>query len=277
MAELTAAVPKVRLPAVSGFMYASKQRDLESAIKNQCSSNNSPSRARAVLLPQGPFEHTSNISGALYSQLEVPRKCILLGESHARSRLRWSLVSQGEFRTPLGDVPIDVEMTKRLSELTPHFKEDPFMQRGEHAIEVQLPYLQTLGPSDLTIVPIIVNSNRIQEWEDVASAIKQVIDESDEPVLFICSTNLAQFAQQITIQNQNSMVLEYIKHTQFEDFCQYLQVEDISLGGLAVLGTFMQFNRCLGVSNIEVIAQGTSADFGGDPHSATGYASVRVE
>ena len=90
---------------------------------------------------------------------------MLLAPSHHYGFSGLASSSADYFRTPLGDVPVDQEALARAENL-PQVNRNDQAFTGEHALEVQLPFLQqTLGTFDL--IPFIVGDARPREIADV--------------------------------------------------------------------------------------------------------------
>ena len=80
-----------------------------------------------------------------------------------------AIMSEGEWETPLGNVPIDGELAASLKERFPLLHEDSSAHRGEHAAEVELPFLQLRQP-DLNFVPIALGTAQFEVLENSANA-----------------------------------------------------------------------------------------------------------
>jgi Predicted dioxygenase len=81
---------------------------------------------------------------------------VVLGTNHGAAWLDGVAVWEaGGWRTPLGDLAIDVDLAEAIVELGPPFAVDRPAHLGEHSIEVQLPLLQTVRPG-ARIVPLSV-------------------------------------------------------------------------------------------------------------------------
>ena len=80
----------------------------------------------------------------------------MLGTNHGAGWLRGVAVWEaGAWRTPLGDVEVDIGVVRRILEIGPPFVVDREAHRGEHSLEVQLPLLRTVGRR-ARIVPLSV-------------------------------------------------------------------------------------------------------------------------
>jgi len=66
-----------------------------------------------------------------------------------------SLWEAGAFRTPLGDVSVDDGFARALLETSPLVGPDHAAHASEHAVEVELPFLQ-LKRADVRIVPLVL-------------------------------------------------------------------------------------------------------------------------
>jgi len=82
------------------------------------------------------------------------------------------------YETPLGAVRVD-ESARALAAALPSVVLSDAAHRGEHSIEVQLPFLQRVLGSQVEIVPVVVgqvDANRVADlidalWQDQSSAV----------------------------------------------------------------------------------------------------------
>jgi len=235
-----------------------------------------PTHALAAIVPHGSFQHAGAVLGATLGRLQIPRRCILLGPSHTGSWMPWSLMAGGAYRTPLGDVLIDASCAEALMTRCAFLEHDAWSQRGEHAVEVVLPFLQRLGPADLTIVPIIMGSDDEHEFGQLALALAQVIRMQEEPVLLIASSDLSHYASHNDGSAQDQQLLDAIATLQGAALIERVRAEPTLMCGYGAVATVIDAARHLGATRTDVVAQQSSADGGGDPHSAIGYAGVLI-
>ncbi len=94
---------------------------------------------------------------------------VLIGPAHY-VRLRGVAVpTAGAFETPLGRVPVDQEALAALADL-PFVSEADAPHAPEHALEVELPFLQ-LVLSSFTLVPLVVGDATPREVADVLARL----------------------------------------------------------------------------------------------------------
>ena len=267
----------VRRPAVAGYYYPADPDALRKAIDAAVGTRTAPADARAVIVPHGSYPHAGGVAGAVWSRVAIPRRCILLGPSHTDSWMPWSLVERGAYRTPLGDVPIDEACVRALRERAPCLEPDTWGQRGEHAIEVVLPFLQRLGPPDLAIVPIVIGATA--EADDVAAlatALAQAVRLQEEPVLLIASSDLSHYEPLALAAQQDRALLEAISRLDGAGLLARVREHGIRMCGALAAACVLEAARHLGASAASRAGYGTSVDAGGDPHSVTGYAGVII-
>src|SRR5437588_2330991 len=138
----------LRLPAVAGRFYPSNPQELTSLIREY--SRPDPEReaisVKACLVPHAGYRYSGHVAGAVYARVAWPRKIIVLGVRHYPRGEPAAILSDGAWRTPLGDAPIDEGLAAELRGECPLLREDSVAHSTEHSLEVQLPFLQVLAP-----------------------------------------------------------------------------------------------------------------------------------
>lgn len=183
-------------------------------------------------------------------------------------------MAQGAYRTPLGDVPIDAAGAAMLRASCEFLEPDPSWQRGEHAIEVPLVFLQRLGPPDLAIVPIVADAGDRAQWEQLAATLSRMALE--EPSLLIASSDLSQYAPQGIVQRQDVRLLGAIHTLDGARLLRVVEEGSLAMCGASAVACVLEAAHACGAREATVAHYATSADAGGDPGSAIGYAGVIV-
>jgi AmmeMemoRadiSam system protein B len=265
----------VRRPAVAGFFYPAEPERLRDAVSGLLGAPQDPSDARAVILPHGGFQQCGAVLGAAVSRWRIPRRCILIGPAHTTSWLAWSLMSDGAYQTPLGEVPVDAELAQALAQRCPFLEPAAAAQRGEHAVEVILPFLQLRGPADLRIVPIITSSEQDEEIMALGEALAQAVRLAEEPVGLIASADLSHFQSAAAGGAQDEQLLAALCAVDPASLRRMAR-EGIAMCGDNAAAAVLEAARRLGATAGQTVAYGTSAQAGGDPDSTTGYAGILI-
>ena len=266
----------VRRPAVAGYYYPSDCAPLAQDVDRFAARQSPLEPAYAVVVPHGSYRHAGRVLGAAFGRVRVPRRCIAIGPSHTGSWMPWSLMADGAYRTPLGDLPIDVHGAEALRARCPFLEPDAWSQRGEHAIEVLVPFLQRLGPRDLRIVPIIMGAEDPAQGRQLADALAQVVRMQEEPVLLIASSDLSHYAPRARAAAQDRGLIDAMCTLDAGAMVRRVQEDTILMCGTGAVACVLDAAAALGATRGTLAAYGTSAEAGGDPDSVTGYAGLIV-
>jgi len=180
----------------------------------------------------------------------------------------------GAYRTPLGDVPIDSACADALRARCPFLSLDETWQRGEHAVEVVLPFLQRLAPANLSVVSVLIGSEDAAEWTQFSDALAQMILMQEEPVLVIASSDLSQYLPAPETVERDRLLIEAIGTLNVTIFTRAVHAQTVPVCGAAAIACWLGTVTRLGATTATLAAYGTSAEVGGDPHSAIGYAGL---
>ncbi|MEX2479924.1 MAG: AmmeMemoRadiSam system protein B [Gammaproteobacteria bacterium] len=151
----------VRAPAVSGLFYPATAAALRTEIDSFLRAVPGPplrTRPHAVIVPHAGYAYSGAIAAAAYRRLEPWRamihRVVLLGPPHREPVRGAATVTVDAFRTPLGDVPVD---RASLRTLIGHdaVTDNRLAHLAEHALEVQLPFLQGVL-DDFSIIPLLI-------------------------------------------------------------------------------------------------------------------------
>ena len=266
-------VSVVRRPAVAGYYYPADSetlaREVDALIGRQ-----PRAEVIAVVVPHGSIQRAGRIAGTTLGGVAIPPRVILLGPSHTNTPIGWSLMTSGAYRTPLGDVPVDERLAESLRARCPFLEPDPHAQRGEHAVEVLLPFLQRLGPAELSLVPIIMAREAGDELEALAEALAEVIRQQPSPVLLAASADLSSFGPTEAVRLADGRLIDAITSLDAARLFREAAASDLPMCGYGAVSCVLRAAKRLGAAGGRLVQYATSAEASGDPHSATGYGGV---
>jgi AmmeMemoRadiSam system protein B len=265
----------VREPAVAGRFYPAHPAKLRSDIKSYLSPSREKIQAIGCIAPHAGYMYSGAVAGAVFSALEIPQLCIILCPNHTGLGHPLAIMSSGAWRTPLGELPIDNELASQLLKTFPALTEDSAAHRAEHAIEVELPFLQTLWP-DVTFVPIAVGTSRFILLEQIGIAIAEVIQQSSSQVLIIASSDMNHYEDDATTRVKDNKAIEKILALDPPGLFEIVMNESISMCGFGPTVAMLTAGRRLGATKAELIQYATSGDVSGDRDMVVGYAGIVV-
>jgi AmmeMemoRadiSam system protein B len=267
----------VRPPAVAGRFYPSNPTTLASTVDEFLKAAGSRIHAFGIVAPHAGYMYSGRVAGAVYSRIEVPTRAIMLCPNHTGLGRPLSIMPRGAWETPLGEIQIDGEMCDLLMEVNPALEDDIMAHRFEHALEVQLPFLQRLCGSELRFVPITVG---ISEWDSLTrlgQSIAEAVQRSDSDVLIIASSDMNHYESDAVTRVKDAKAIEPMLNLDASGLYDAVHREDISMCGFGPATAMILACRQLGATHAELVRYATSADESGDFDHVVGYAGIVVD
>ncbi|MBM4448741.1 MAG: AmmeMemoRadiSam system protein B, partial [Chloroflexi bacterium] len=135
-----------RQPVVAGQFYPASATQLRAMIKKMVDEAAEKQEVIGLVSPHAGYVYSGPVAGAVISRVRFKDTFIILGPNHTGRGKPLSIMTQGQWQTPLGDVEIDRELAQCLLGLSRHLQDDDAAHQFEHSIEVQLPFLQYFKP-----------------------------------------------------------------------------------------------------------------------------------
>jgi len=267
----------LRAPAVAGRFYPRNPDDLRAEAKAYLSLAEASPLIRAIgcIAPHAGYMYSGHVAGAVFAQIEIPRRCIVIGPNHTGIGRPLAIMSEGAWQTPLGQAPIDAEMAEALKGLLPALQEDSAAHRGEHAIEVELPFLQLRQP-ELSFVPIVVGMRQFEVLDALGRAVAAVIREQKDPVLIVASSDMNHYESDDVTRIKDQQAIERILTLDPRGLYEVVTQQEISMCGFGPAVAMLTAARELGAKSAELLKYATSGDISGDRETVVGYAGVAV-
>ncbi len=181
----------LREPVLSGTWYPDDPATLAAEVDRYLALANPADRpaGRPLLLvvPHAGYTYSGPTAGKGYGLLrdERPERVIILAPNHRTPLVRCALTGCEAFATPLGQVPVDTRLSTQLA-TQPGFIRAESAHLVEHAVEIQLPFLQRLWPQNPpTILPILVPRLDEVVRHEAAQALCELWD--DKTLMIISS------------------------------------------------------------------------------------------
>lgn len=268
----------IRLPAVAGRFYTDQPAELTKQVQSFCAGVAAEGRHKAIacMVPHAGYRYSGHVAGAVYARLELPRRFVLLGPRHFPRGEAQAILSEGSWRTPLGLAQIDAELAAELKRACPALVEDQLAHRDEHALEVQLPFLQTLA-GDFRFVPIALGTRDYAALESLGEAIAAVVARSAEPALIVASSDMNHYEPDGITRVKDRMALDRIEALDPRGLLDVVLGQGITMCGVGPAVSMLTAARRLGAQRVDLIRYATSGDISGDYDEVVGYAGAIVE
>jgi AmmeMemoRadiSam system protein B len=266
----------VRHAAVAGRFYP---RDAGTLLADVRSYLTPPPAATISALgcvaPHAGYIYSGQVAGTVFAKLDLPRRCVVLGPNHTGRGKPLSIMSHGTWETPLGQAPIDSDLAASFKGQFPPLSEDMEAHRSEHAIEVELPFLQALRP-DFRFVPIALGTAQFAVLEALGEAVGEVVRAQSEPVLLIASSDMNHYENDSITRVKDQKAIDRVLALDARGLFDVVMNEEISMCGFGPAVVMLTAAKRLGAASAELVGYATSGDVSGDREMVVGYAGIVV-
>jgi len=259
--------PIIRQPAVAGLFYPGTATELAHDVRVMLAAAPIVEVAPKVLIaPHAGYIYSGAIAASAYATLKniAPRirRVILLGPTHRVAVRGLALPGAEVFATPLGEIELDMEAAQIISHL-PQVVVSPQAHAQEHALEVQLPFLQTVL-HDFKLLPLAVG---IATPEEVAEVLELLW--GGEETLIVISSDLSHYLPYELAQSVDHDTAQAVLHLQ-----QPLSHEQ-ACGGTPINGLILAARKHHLVPYLLDLRN--SGDTAGSRDGVVGYAAFAFE
>lgn len=255
-----------RQPAVAGMFYPAEQDVLRKFVTaSLADAVNYGKKPRIIISPHAGYVYSGLSAAAAFKQLEnldrnVSYKVLLVGPSHRVYMDSASFSPDGAFITPMGNVEIDIDETKRLLQKFPNILNNAVAHKMEHSLEVQLPFLQSVL-SDFSLIPIVYGGI---EMDELYAIIEEFL--VDDSRICVISSDLSHYYTQGKARELDSYCIKGVENL---DFKALSGCEACGKNGIAAAMRYALKHNL----KSKTLDYRTSGDVTGDMDSVVGYGS----
>jgi len=266
----------IRQPVFSGRFYPSDPEDLHKSIAGFLDAAEPRRSAIGMIVPHAGYMYSGHVAGAVYSRVEIPSRAIVLCPNHTGFGPPISIMSGGAWLTPLGHLDIDEEMCRALMDADEYLTSDIEAHRHEHALEVQLPFIQYIKGASVRFVPITVGTGNLQRLQTLGTAIAQAVQAIAPETLIIASSDMNHYESDAVTRVKDSKAIAEVLALNPEGLYDVVHRERISMCGFGPAVSMLTAAKILGASKAELVKYATSGDVSLDFDHVVGYAGVTV-
>jgi len=163
--------PKIRPPAVAGQFYAADRRLLQTTVSALLADAPPANELipKALIAPHAGYVYSGRVAASAFATLRASapsiKRVVLIGPTHYIPVRGIAAPTVEAFQTPLGTVPVDRGLLAAIADL-PFVAASDLPHAPEHAIEVELPFLQSVLPA-FTVAPLLIGDATPREVADV--------------------------------------------------------------------------------------------------------------
>lgn len=249
----------IRAPVAAGLFYPASADELGHAIDSLLSgARRTPAGALGLVAPHAGYAFSGPVAASAFASAPAAARVLLLGPSHFLPLAGMAVSSAEAWRTPLGEVPVADDL--RRGAISAGAIVDDAPHDRDHALEVELPFLQRTCPDGLEILPVAVGRTAAGEVADLIASLEAFV---------VVSTDLSHYFDQETAVLLDAETAKAVVGLRPEGIR-----DDRACGVFALRGLVEHARRH--DLELELIDLRTSADTAGDPSSVVGYGAFAL-
>jgi AmmeMemoRadiSam system protein B/AmmeMemoRadiSam system protein A len=280
--------PKVRPPYCAGSWYPGDKPALSSYVDELLDNAPAPSlsdKPLAVISPHAGYRYSAPVAAAGYRWLKghTYKRVIVMAFSHRAGGSYEGVDVPSDltaYETPLGKMPIDREVCDKLLG-HPMFASHANIDRGEHSLELQVPFLQRTLPG-AKLVPLLVGRISV---EDYAKATQAILPWIDDDTLLVASSDFTHFGQRFgyvpfkdeipdKLRDLGHKAAEQILECDFDGFVAHLDKTNDTICGRGPIKLLLRILSMQGGAKGTLAGFDTSGQQTGDWSNSVTYESI---
>ena len=265
----------IRRPAVAGSFYAGTRERLCAQIDSLRPEAAAPREAIAAVIPHAGYMYSGRVAAAVYAQITPPDTWVILGPNHTGSGAKASIMTSGTWETPLGAMAIDAELAQGILAGSSHLQDDPRSHAREHSIEVQLPFLQSVGGVS-SFVPIALFAFEYAVCREVGLAVAGAIRATGRRAVLAASTDMSHYVSRSVAEIADRKAIDAMLALDPEALHRVVRQEGISMCGFHAATAVLVAAKALGATSAELVAYTDSGEVTGDMTEVVAYAGLVV-
>ncbi|HZQ69284.1 MAG TPA: AmmeMemoRadiSam system protein B [Terriglobales bacterium] len=265
----------IRHPAVAGRFYPLDSTALRAEVQAYLGNSRPGIPALGCMVPHAGIMYSGHVAGSVFGELQIPQRVIVMCPNHTGYGQPLAIMSSGQWETPIGCVEIDSELAKSLMERMPPLSEDAVAHGGEHAVEVELPFLLMRNPR-ISFVPIALGTAQFETLAQLGNAIAGVVSSFADPILVIASSDMNHYESDVITRVKDHKAIAKILALDPLGLYEAVMREDISMCGFGPAISMLTAVKKMGASKAELVRYATSGDVSGDRATVVGYAGIIV-
>ena len=266
----------IRNPVVAGMFYPGSTSALRQKISELVDEGVTKEDVVGLVSPHAGYMYSGTVAGAVISRVVIKDTFVIMGPNHTGMGQPFSIMTEGVWKTPLGDVEIDTELASAILEAAPSLEEDYIAHLEEHSIEVQIPFLQYFK-QDVRIVPIVLAKGTGDIYKEIGSGIAEACREQRREAVVMASSDMNHYEPHHIANEKDGKAIEAILAMEEDELLKRVAEFHISMCGYGPTVALLSACKEMSATVAELVSHQTSGDVTGDHHSVVGYAGILIK
>ncbi len=267
---------EIRKSLLAGSWYPKEANALstqiESFLQNARPPDLSSKQVLALIVPHAGYIYSGQVAAYAYKLIlgQDYDTVVILSPSHRFGFEGCSIYPKGGYQTPLGIAQVDESLAAEISKAT-GFTYIAQAHRGEHAVEIQIPFVQKTLPR-AKIVPIVMGYPQKNTIERLAAGLKKTL--RGKKVLLIASTDLSHFLSKEEANKKDHETISLIQDFKTATLMRKCEAgENIMCGGGPVTAVLLYAKD---KARVEILDYADSSTASGDDSRVVGYLAAAL-
>ena len=281
----------LRHPVVSGLFYPDGEEQLRSSVEGYLSRVDRSALAEevgkqtgldpaaqpplAVIAPHAGYIYSGGVQAFSYALLDrfTFDTVVVMGPAHQTPFRGVSVNLDNAYKTPLGAVEVDLEAARKLLEHDGALQRHEDAHLGEHSVEVQLPFLQTVLPG-ARIVPVLFGEQSRDTAGKLAGALSRLMEELPRRYLCVASSDLSHYHSHVDASAMDRVLIDDVRALDLDSFFEHIQSGKAEACGFGPILTGMMLAAGRGSAKAAVLRYSDSGEVSGNRRNVVGYLSA---
>ena len=272
----------VRPSPIAGTWYSANPTQLRHTIETYIKEADNPAlpgEVLALVAPHAGYVYSGGVAGHAFKTVKGRHfDCVcVVSPMHQYYPQPLLTSAHTAYHTPLGEIPlaaaelgqINAALVKKIGQgLT------PVSHDQEHALEIELPFLQVALDGDFSLIPIMLRDQSRQ----VAIALGEVLADVLDPgtCLIVASSDLSHFYPQAEANQLDNRVLDALVNFSPEGLFDLKDQGQGQACGLSPIAAALWASAAWGATDVTLLKYDTSASTTGDTSSVVGYGAAAI-
>ena len=267
----------IRESQVAGMFYPSNSIELKNQINaflDSVTIDEQINQVGGIISPHAGYIYSGKTAAYAYKTIidKSYKYVIVISPSHREYFTGVSIYSGDAYNTPLGKIPVNKELRESLISKSELVFSGIEGHRAEHALEVQLPFLQCVL-EDFELIPMVIGDQSKKIVYELAELLSDFINDD---ILLIASSDLSHFYTKDHASTIDSRIVNHINNFEFESLQNDLDLRKCEACGGGGIVAILKALKMRSFSNSKVLSHTDSGDITGDESEVVGYLSAII-
>jgi AmmeMemoRadiSam system protein B len=260
---------KVRPCSVAGMFYPRDPHHLEQLVAGYLGAREPVAGACGIVAPHAGYPYSGAVAGEAFAALDpgFSGTFVVIGPSH---RGYLTCASAIPWETPVGIVDVDAAFVQELG-----VGVDEFSHRGEHSLEVQMPFIKYRFPR-ARVAPVMMGDQGPRSAEDLAEKIGKAQERTGREIRIVASSDFSHYVPEEVARKDDLYAIGALRNLDTAEFYRRVGERGVSACGYGPIATLCLAAKGMGAARGELLAYRTSGDVTGDRAEVVGYAAIVV-